>query len=581
MYAREANVPYLALYAIEALQAWKAAEARSAALTAGLREAMGLAEWHLVWLDTGTQKKTLDTIVRLRALLAATPAEARIPAANLMSEAELAAFREFLAAEETTVRDNVDLPVQPCEGMNAFDGTYLACDVACVWIALQDLARILALAATPAWTPRPHVLRGAMLQGAIALCRQAFRGDGAEDDSVRAVCDALEAAEPCTVVVADGAGIERARVKVSRLYGQVVTLVLPELITSAIEALCRGESPDPLPDHPAVRAVAKWIERAWSISTAALEVEREAAQERDAARASLVLSRAEANRIADERDAARARVEACRKVIDRSDAAFAAVSQERDADHEALCAERGRVEELVREVAELRGQRDRADALCDLTSRAAGAGERVVDAIAAERDAARAELAKTQARAIKCGHCEHEAATCFGSYEDDDNWAFACDTCCGHGNEDGHCIPLAELGTERLVPRPYAVEPKSERDAALARVGELETSLWNAASALVAERAAHEALRARVGEVEEENRVLREDGHRLRRIEASRGEVIAGLEAALAAGHAAHEALRERVRGMRCQWCDDGRRSCQHCAGTGVHPEARAALEGT
>jgi hypothetical protein len=33
-------------------------------------------------------------------------------------------------------------------------------------------------------------------------------------------------------------------------------------------------------------------------------------------------------------------------------------------------------------------------------------------------------------------------ATCFGAY-DNQPPAFACSTCCGHGNEDGRCMPTA------------------------------------------------------------------------------------------------------------------------------------------
>src|SRR5262249_24096588 len=36
----------------------------------------------------------------------------------------------------------------------------------------------------------------------------------------------------------------------------------------------------------------------------------------------------------------------------------------------------------------------------------------------------------------ECAHCG-EPATCFGSYEDELHPAYACDECCGHGNEDG------------------------------------------------------------------------------------------------------------------------------------------------
>lgn len=42
-----------------------------------------------------------------------------------------------------------------------------------------------------------------------------------------------------------------------------------------------------------------------------------------------------------------------------------------------------------------------------------------------------------------CANCG-EAATCFGSYETELTPAFACDECCAHGCEDGHCEPLAD-----------------------------------------------------------------------------------------------------------------------------------------
>jgi hypothetical protein len=44
---------------------------------------------------------------------------------------------------------------------------------------------------------------------------------------------------------------------------------------------------------------------------------------------------------------------------------------------------------------------------------------------------------------IGCHVCGAQA-TCFGSYEDM-GWEPACDSCCGHGNEDGRCFPLGEL----------------------------------------------------------------------------------------------------------------------------------------
>ena len=43
---------------------------------------------------------------------------------------------------------------------------------------------------------------------------------------------------------------------------------------------------------------------------------------------------------------------------------------------------------------------------------------------------------------IVCGTCGTAEASCFGSYEGHERPNFSCDTCCGHGNEDGWCEPL-------------------------------------------------------------------------------------------------------------------------------------------
>lgn len=45
-----------------------------------------------------------------------------------------------------------------------------------------------------------------------------------------------------------------------------------------------------------------------------------------------------------------------------------------------------------------------------------------------------------------CDSCERKPATCFGVYEVELDAApsFCCDDCCGHGNEDGWCKPIAE-----------------------------------------------------------------------------------------------------------------------------------------
>lgn len=41
-------------------------------------------------------------------------------------------------------------------------------------------------------------------------------------------------------------------------------------------------------------------------------------------------------------------------------------------------------------------------------------------------------------------HCDMcgKPATCLGAYESEENLGFACDECCGHGNEDGWCVQV-------------------------------------------------------------------------------------------------------------------------------------------
>lgn len=48
-----------------------------------------------------------------------------------------------------------------------------------------------------------------------------------------------------------------------------------------------------------------------------------------------------------------------------------------------------------------------------------------------------AEAPGSGARCRECG----KPATCYGEYEMCGE-AYACDDCCGHGNEDGWCKPL-------------------------------------------------------------------------------------------------------------------------------------------
>jgi hypothetical protein len=53
--------------------------------------------------------------------------------------------------------------------------------------------------------------------------------------------------------------------------------------------------------------------------------------------------------------------------------------------------------------------------------------------------------------AEKCAHCG-KPATCIGAYEEDGPDTPACDDCCGHGQEDGHCLPLAIYRAKHPLP---------------------------------------------------------------------------------------------------------------------------------
>ena len=44
--------------------------------------------------------------------------------------------------------------------------------------------------------------------------------------------------------------------------------------------------------------------------------------------------------------------------------------------------------------------------------------------------------------AVLCPHCNAQPIVCVGRYEGHGSVHGACDTCCGHGNEDGWCIHL-------------------------------------------------------------------------------------------------------------------------------------------
>ena len=60
------------------------------------------------------------------------------------------------------------------------------------------------------------------------------------------------------------------------------------------------------------------------------------------------------------------------------------------------------------------------------------------------------KLTDEMVRALRCSICE-QPAVCVGRYDlpDDAPAEPACDTCCGHGCEDGHCEHLFDEDGER------------------------------------------------------------------------------------------------------------------------------------
>lgn len=63
-------------------------------------------------------------------------------------------------------------------------------------------------------------------------------------------------------------------------------------------------------------------------------------------------------------------------------------------------------------------------------------------------------------------------ASYLGRYEGHGRFAFACDTCCGHGNEDGMCWPLAELS--RVVGKLHEEVVRWESEMAFVRKHDAE-----------------------------------------------------------------------------------------------------------
>jgi hypothetical protein len=300
-----------------------------------------------------------------------------------------------------------------------------------------------------------------------------------------------------------------------------------EAALAAISALCRGESPDPLPDHPAVRAVADL--RAL-VATQVKDVLQSGVQ------------RARAERAERERDAARAEAHDRGQKLDHFRAEYDAA--------------RAKVTGLEREITDLRTE---IASICDW-----GHDPRARVADVEEENRVLREDGH-RLRRIEASR--------------------------------GEVIAGLETRVEELV-REVAAERAMSRmtDAEEARFGHqietdrdlLRAELAKTHTKLTAERAAHEALRARVAEIEAQ----------LAECVRSWGVTDAALDATRVqrdTATAAHEALRERVRAIRCNACEghksfglsisaegglvrNGLYPCTDCAGTGVHPEARKAL---
>lgn len=88
--------------------------------------------------------------------------------------------------------------------------------------------------------------------------------------------------------------------------------------------------------------------------------------------------------------------------------------------------------------------------------------------LAEERRNLTLEVERLRALVPTCDHCGVAPAVCFGRAEDDGDPETACDTCCGHGNEDGWCVQLVDLpGWAATVAR-SAKTLRQERDSAQA-----------------------------------------------------------------------------------------------------------------
>jgi hypothetical protein len=187
-----------------------------------------------------------------------------------------------------------------------------------------------------------------------------------------------------------------------------------------------------------------------------------------------------------------------------------------------------RIRVLEAEVARASADRDRACA----------ALEADVARASADRDSARADLARMSLEldrlkdtALICAHCEAQPAVCFGRYEDAGEPEPACGACCGHGNEDGWCIPIGDLPGWAASVDATAREMRADLEIARAELAA------ESRRAEAAERALSE-LRAATADLAERERAIDD-----------REKAMDDREKAMAALVAQHEArMRRRER---------------------------------
>lgn len=118
--------------------------------------------------------------------------------------------------------------------------------------------------------------------------------------------------------------------------------------------------------------------------------------------------------------------------------------------HEIICKQQGEIAQLTKERDEAQAKLREAEAKCVELREALELWdtERTSQTwFKARQHALSSDCGKNfiDAHSLKnavCSHCGHPA-TCIGRYEDPNGpLEFGCDTCCGHGNEDGFCVRI-------------------------------------------------------------------------------------------------------------------------------------------